>query len=107
MRVTSPQPFAPRVRGRFARVRAAANEVKANEATILSPPGPAVTEVSSPSLKVRTWDTGDRKVALVVNGSYQPIVGTVRCAGCAPLEVNLGRLAHGYYVLHGRIHPRP
>ena len=84
---------------RWADVLAAANEVKANEATILSPAGPAVTEVSSPSLKVRTWNTGDRKVALVVNGSYQPIVGTVRCAGCAPLEVNLGGLAHGYYVL--------
>ena len=84
---------------RWADVLAAANEVKANEATILSPPGPAVTEVSSPSLKVRTWSTGDRQVALVVNGSYQPIVGTVRCAGCAPLEVNLGGLAHGYYVL--------
>ena len=28
-----------------------------------------------------------------------PVRGTVRCAGCEPLEVNLGALAHGYYVL--------
>ena len=93
---------------RWADVLAAANEVKANETTILSPPGPAVAEVSSPSLKVRTWNTagrGDpaapqgRAIALVVNGSYQPVVGTVRCAGCEPLDVNLGALAHGYYRL--------
>ena len=84
---------------RWADVLAAANEVKANEATILSPSGPAVAEVSSPSLKVRTWNTGERMIALVVNGSYQPVVGTVRCAGCEPLDVNLGALAHGYYIL--------
>ena len=84
---------------RWADVLAAANEVKANETTILSPSGPAVTEVSSPSLKVRTWNTGERITALVVNGSYQPVRGTVRCAGCKPFEVNLGALAHGYYIL--------
>ena len=93
---------------RWADVLAAANEVKANEATILSPPGPAVTAISSSSLKVRTWDrTGrgaptapqGRTIALVVNGSYRPVRGTVRCAGCEPLEVDLGALAHGYYVL--------
>ena len=84
---------------RWADVLAAANEVKANESTILSPSGPAVTDASSSSLKVRTWNTGDRTVALVVNGSYKPVVGTVRCAGCEPLDVNLGALAHGYYVL--------
>lgn len=82
---------------RWADVLAAANEVKANEETILSPPGPVVADVSSPSLKVRTWDTGKRIVALVVNGSYQPLRGTVRFAGCEPLEVDLGALAHGYY----------
>ncbi|MBR3222664.1 MAG: hypothetical protein IKF72_10585 [Kiritimatiellae bacterium] len=84
---------------RWADVLAAANEVKANEATILSPSGPAVADASPESLKVRTWDTGERMMALVVNGSYQPVAGTVSCAGCEPLEVNLGALAHGYYVL--------
>lgn len=84
---------------RWEDVLAAANEVKANEATILSPPGPAVTDVSSPSLKVRTWNVAGRTIALVVNGSYQPVCGTVRCAGCEPLEVDLGALAHGYYRL--------
>ena len=84
---------------RWADVLAAANEVKANEGTILSPPGPVVVDVSSPDLKVRTWEVGGRTVALVVNGAYRPVSGTVRCAGCAPLEVRLGALAHGYYVL--------
>ena len=84
---------------RWADVLAAANEVKANEATILSPPGPAVADVSASSLKVRTWKADGRTIALVVNGSYQPVRGTVRCAGCEPLEVDLGALAHGYYVL--------
>ena len=84
---------------RWADVLAAANEVKANEATILSPSGPAVEDASPASLKVRTWNVGERMVALVVNGSYQPAAGTVRCAGCEPLDVNLGALAHGYYVL--------
>ena len=84
---------------RWADVLAAANEVKANEATILSPAGPAVADVSSSNLKVRTWNTDDRTIALVVNGSYQPVVGTVRCTGCEPIDVNLGALAHGYYVL--------
>lgn len=84
---------------RWADVLAAANEVKANEGTILSPPGPAVVDVSSPDLKVRTWEVGGRIVALVVNGAYRPVSGTVRCAGHAPLEVRLGALAHGYYVL--------
>ena len=84
---------------RWADVLAAANEVKANEATILSPPGPAVVDVSSPDLKVRTWEVGGRTVALVVNGAYRPVCGTVRCAGRAPLEVRLGALAHGYYAV--------
>lgn len=93
---------------RWADVLAAANEVKANEATILSPSGPAVAEVSSPSLKVRTWNLvgrgvptapQGRTIALVVNGSYQPVRGTVRCAGCEPLDVDLAALAHGYYRL--------
>ena len=84
---------------RWADVLAAANEVKANEATILSPPGPAVVDVSSLDLKVRTWEVGGRTVALVVNGAYRPVSGTVLCAGRAPLEVRLGALAHGYYVL--------
>ena len=84
---------------RWADVLAAANEVKANEATILSPSGPVVEDASPASLKVRTWNVGERMVALVVNGSYQPAAGTVRCAGCEPLDVNLGALAHGYYVL--------
>ena len=84
---------------RWADVLAAANEVKANEATILSPPGPAVDSISDPRLRVRTWNVGDRKIALVVNGTYRPVCGTVSCAGCAPMEVNLGGLAHGYYVL--------
>ena len=84
---------------RWADVLAAANEVKANEATILSPPGPVVVDVSSPDLKVRTWEVGGRTVALVVNGAYRPVSGTVLCAGRAPLEVRLGALAHGYYVL--------
>ena len=93
---------------RWADVLAAANEVKANEATILSSPGPVVADVSSPSLKVRTWNVAERgdsaaphsrTIALVVNGSYQPMRGTVRCAGYEPLEVNLDALAHGYYVL--------
>ena len=88
---------------RWADVLAAANEVKANEATILSPSGPAVSDVSSSSLKVRTWNAGERMIALVVNGSYQPVAGTVGCAGCEPLEVNLGALAHGYYVLQKKI----
>ena len=63
---------------RWADVLAAANEVKANEATILSPPGPVVVDVSSPDLKVRTWEVGGRTVALVVNGAYRPVSGTVR-----------------------------
>ena len=74
-------------------IAAAANVVKANEATILSPPGPAVVDVSSPDLKVCTWEVGGRTVALVVNGAYRPVCGTVRCAGHAPLEVRLGALA--------------
>ena len=84
---------------RWADVLAAANEVKANEATILSPPGPAVEDVSDNGLRVRTWNVGGRAVALVVNGTYRPVRGTIGCAGCAPMEVNLGVLAHGYYVL--------
>ena len=59
----------------------------------------AGVDVSSPDLKVRTWEVGGRTVALVVNGAYRPVSGTVRCAGRAPLEVRLGALAHGYYVL--------
>ena len=84
---------------RWADVLAAANEVKANEATILSPPGPPVADASPPGLKVRTWNVGGRIVALVVNGTYRPVRGTVRCAGCETLAVDLGPLAHGYFAL--------
>ncbi len=59
----------------------------------------SVVDVSSPDLKVRTWEVGGRSVALVVNGAYRPVSGTVRCAGRAPLDVRLGALAHGYHVL--------
>ena len=58
-----------------------AREVKAKEAVLLSPPGPAVTRTPT-GIVARTWRTGDGKVHLLAcNTLREPVSGTVEFGG--------------------------
>lgn len=72
---------------------AAAEEVKANEAMILSDPGPAVTE-APPELAVRTWSYGGEVRVLAVNTTPEPVKTVIRLADGRSLDFDLAPLAH-------------